>query len=63
MDPLLSLRSLSSYIEHSVRKLPNNESSLSDTSGLHTRSKDILVVWHVIVLGDSVDVVEVAEDC
>ena len=38
MDPFLSLGSLTSDIEHAVGKLTDDESSLGDTSGLHSRS-------------------------
>ncbi len=60
MNPLLTLRTLSTNIEHSVRELSNNERRLSDTGGLDTRSQNILVVWHIIMLCDSGDVVKIA---
>jgi len=59
MNPLLSLRSLSTYVEHSVCEVADDEGCLGDTSSLDTRSKDILIVGHVITLGDTLDVVEV----
>lgn len=59
VNPLLSLRSLSTNIEHSICEVSNNERSLSDTSSLDTGSEDILVVGHIIALGDSLDVIEV----
>lgn len=45
VDPFLPLGSLTSDIEHAVGKLADDESSLSNTSGLHSRSQNILVVW------------------
>ena len=59
--PLLPLRSLTSDIEHAVCKLADDESSLSDASGLHSRSEYVLVVGEVIWLCDSADRVEVTE--
>ena len=58
--PLLSLRSLATDIEHAVGKVADDEGSLGDTGCLDTRSQDILVIWHVVWCGDSVDRVEVA---
>lgn len=60
VDPLLSLRSLSSHIKHTVGEVANDEGGLGDTSGLDTRAEDILIVWHVVGLCDAVDVVKVA---
>lgn len=60
VNPLLTLRALSTDVKHSVCKLANNESGLSDTGGLDTRSEHILVIWHVVVLSNSADVVKVA---
>jgi hypothetical protein len=60
VDPLLSLRSLSSHIEHAVGEISNDEGGLGNTSGLDTGSENILVVGHVIGLSDTVDVVKVA---
>ena len=60
VDPLLSLRSLSSYIEHTVCEVANDEGGFGNTSGLDTRTENILVVWHVIGLGDTLNVIEVA---
>ena len=61
VNPLLTFGTLSSDIKHSVCELADNEGSLGDTSGLNTRSQDILVVWHVVVLCDSGNIVEVAK--
>ena len=37
------------------------EGSLNDTSGLYSRSKDVLFIGNVVVSQDSVHLVEVAE--
>lgn len=60
MDPLLSLGTLSSNIEHAVGEVSNDEGCFGDTRGLDTGAKDILIVWHVIMLSDSLDVIKVA---
>lgn len=63
VNPLLSLRSLTTDIEHSVGEITDDEGSLGDTSSLDTGAKDILVVRHVIRSSDTGDVVEVAKCC
>lgn len=60
VDPLFSLRTLSSDIEHAVCKISNDESGLGDTGGLDTGAENILVVGHVVRLCDALNVVEVA---
>jgi hypothetical protein len=60
VDPLLSLRTLSSDIEHAISKVTNNESSLGDTGGLDTGAENILIVGHVVGLRDALNVIEVA---
>ena len=60
VDPLLSLRTLSSDIKHSVCKVSNDECGLGNTSGLDTGTEDILVVGHIVGLCDALNVVEVA---
>ena len=60
VDPLLSLRTLSSDVEHAVCKISNDESGLGDTGGLDTGAENILVVGHVVRLCDALNVVEVA---
>lgn len=60
MDPLLSLRTLSTDIEHAVGQISDDEGSLGDTSSLDTRSKYVLVVRNIIWRGDAVDRVKVA---
>ena len=63
VDPLLTLRSLSTDIEHTVGQVANNEGGLGDTSSLYTRPQDILVIWHVVVHSDAINVVEVTGGC
>lgn len=63
MYPLLSLRSLTTNVKHSIREVTDDKSGLGDTSGFDTRSQDILIVGEVIVSGDSVNRVKVAERC
>lgn len=55
VNPLLSLRSLPTNIEHTVCEFSNDKGCFGDTSRLDTRSQDILVVWKIVVGGDSVD--------
>lgn len=62
MDPLLSLRALSSYIKHAVCKVTNDEGSFGDTSSLDSRSQNVLVVGHVVALRDTLNVIEVAKE-
>jgi hypothetical protein len=59
VNPLLTLRSLATNIEHSVCELADNESRLGNTSRLDTRPQDILVVGHVIRGSNTGNVVEV----
>ena len=61
VNPLLSLRSLTTDIEHSVGEITDDEGSLGDTSSLDTGAKDILVVGHVIRSSDTGNVVKVAK--
>jgi len=61
VNPLLSLRSLSSDIKHTVCEISNDEGGFGDTGSLDTRSENILIVWHVVWLCDAVDIVKVAE--
>ena len=60
MYSLLPFRPLATHIEHTVGKVTNDESSLSDTSSLNTGSKDILIIGNIIRSCDAVDGVEVA---
>lgn len=60
VDPLLSLRTLSSDIKHSIGKISDNEGGLGDSSGLDSRTKNILVIWHIIRLGNALNIVKVA---
>jgi hypothetical protein len=60
VDPLLTLRSLTSNIEHAVGKVTNDECGLGDTSCLDTGSENVLVVGNVVGSGDAVNRIEVA---
>lgn len=60
VNPLLTLRSLSTNVKHSVGEVANNESSLGDTSRLDSRSENILVIGDVVGLSDAVYRIEVA---
>lgn len=60
VNPLLSLGSLTTDIEHSVGEVTDDEGGLGDTSGLDTRPKDILIVRHVVGGRNSRDVIKVA---
>lgn len=60
VDPLLTLRSLSADVEHAVGQVTDDEGGLGDTSCLYTRAQDVLVIWHVVVHSDTLDVVEIA---
>ena len=60
VDPLLSLRPLSTNVKHAISQFANDECSLSDASGLDTGAQNILVIGQVVRLSDAGDVVEVA---
>jgi hypothetical protein len=60
MNPLLSFRSLPTNVEHTVRQVLDDESSLGDTGGLYSGSQDILIVGKVVVSSDAIDRVKVA---
>jgi hypothetical protein len=60
VNPLLSFRSLSTNVEHSVGQVLDDEGGFRDTSGLDTRSQDILVIGKIIVGSNSFDRVEIA---
>lgn len=60
VNPLLSLRPLTTDVEHPVSEVANDESCLGDTSGLDTGPQHVLVIGHVIGCGNTLDVVEVA---
>lgn len=61
VNPLLSLGTLTTDIEHAVGQVANDESCLSDTSRLDTGAEDILVSGEVIALADAVNRIEIAE--
>lgn len=60
MDPLLTLRSLATHVEHAICEITNNKGRLSDTGGLDTRPKNVLIVGHVVGGSDTSDVIKVA---
>ena len=60
MNPLLTLRSLATHVEHAVGQIANNEGSLGDTSGLDTRAENILVSGEIVGLSNAVNSVKVA---
>lgn len=60
VDPLLSLRTLPTHVEHAVCKVANDEGCLSDTGSLDSRSENILIVGKVVMLGDAGNRIEVA---
>ncbi|KAF2802885.1 uncharacterized protein BDZ99DRAFT_548108 [Mytilinidion resinicola] len=51
-----------SDIEHAVGQVANDESGLSDTSGLDTRAEDMLVVGDVVRSDNAVNGIEVARE-
>lgn len=55
VDPLLSLRSLTTDVEHAVGQVADDEGSLGDTGGLDTRAQDVLVVGDVVGGGDAIN--------
>jgi hypothetical protein len=61
VNPLLSLRSLPTNIEHSVGEVLDDESCFGNTGSFDARSQDILIVGEIIVGGNSVDGVEIAD--
>ena len=60
VNPLLSLGSLTTNVEHTVGEIADDESSLGDTGSLDTRAEHILVGREVVGLGDTVNGIEVA---
>lgn len=61
VNPLLPFGTLTTDIEHAVRQVANEESSLGDTGRLDTRAQNILVGGKVVGLSNAVDGVEVAK--
>jgi hypothetical protein len=59
VNPLLTLGSLTTDIEHAVGQIANDEGGLGDTSGLDTRAEDILVSGEVVGLSNAVNSIEV----
>lgn len=58
MNPLLSLASLSTDIEHMNAQLSHVKPRLTDTSGLRPRSQNISLIGHIIWPCDFSDVGE-----
>jgi hypothetical protein len=51
---------LATDIEHAVSEVADDEGGLGDTSGLDTRSQNVLVIGNVVRGGNAVDRIEVA---
>lgn len=60
MDPLLTLRSLTTDVEHPVGEITDDEGRLGNTGRLDTRPQDILIVGHVVGRSNASNVIEVA---
>lgn len=45
VNPLLTFRSLTTNIKHTIGQVADNESGFSDTGCLDTRPEDILICW------------------
>lgn len=60
VDPLLTLGTLTTDVEHAVGQIANDEGGLGDTGGLDTRAENILVGGEVVGLSDAVNSVKVA---
>ena len=60
VNPLLTLGSLTTDVEHTVGQIANNEGGLGDTGGLDTGAEHILVSGEVVGLGNTVNGIEVA---
>lgn len=61
VDPLLTLRTLTTNVEHSVGQVANNEGSFGDTGSLDTGAEDILVSGKVVGLSNALHGIKVAE--
>lgn len=61
VNPLLTFGTLATHIEHAVGKISDDESCFSDTSGLDTGAKDVLVIRHIIGSSNASDVIEVTK--
>jgi hypothetical protein len=60
VNPLLTLGTLTTDVEHAVGQIADDEGSLGNTGGLDTRTENILVSGEVVGLSDAVNSVEVA---
>lgn len=63
VDPLLSLGSLATDIEHAVGEVADDEGGLRNTGRLNSRPQDVLVVGHVVGRSDTRNVIKVAGAC
>jgi hypothetical protein len=61
VNPLLTLGSLATDVEHAVCEVTNNECGLGDTGGLDTRTENILVGGEVVGLSNALNGIEVAK--
>lgn len=62
VNPLLTLGSLTTHIEHHVGQITNHKARLGNTRGLNTRPEYILVCRDVVRLGNPIDRIEVADN-
>lgn len=60
VNPLLSLRTLTTDVEHAVGQVTNDECRLGNTSCLDTRAENILIIGHIIGSSNTSNVVKVA---
>lgn len=60
VNPFLSLRPLTTDVEHVIFQLTQFEQGLGNASGPQSRSKNVLVIGHVVFREQAVDVVIVA---
>lgn len=60
MYPFLALRSLSSYVEHAVGEVLDDEGGFRNACGLDTGSEHILVIGYVVMGCDALDRIKVA---
>lgn len=63
VDPLLTFRSLSSNVKHTVCEGAKVEDGLGDTSRPQSGAQNVLVCWHVIWSEQSVHILEVTMIC
>ena len=63
VDPLLTLRTLASNVEHAVCEIAQVEDRLGDTRCAQTRAQHILVCWNVVAREEAVYILEEAAAC